>query len=469
MLALAMLSVIATSRSHGRQRRARAGVATTALAIACAALGASPAMAVVEKARPADAFVDSVGVNTHLHYTGTVYDRGFAATIRPKLVALGIRHVRDGAYTYTGAGPSTTYYQRCRSLAAAGIRFDLITTFKTRYNDATDYAKLASVPSWCANAVESFEGVNEPDHQQLPAGSASWPTQTIANQKALFAAVRASTALRGITVLGPSIAFAPTAVGNLSAFMDFGNWHPYPGGECPGCSTVYGQTVEALLSRFRAPSGTRPMIATETGYHNAVNATSGQRAVSERAAGRYMPRLLLEQFNRGFVRSYLYELIDEASDPGRDDPDDDFGLLRSDGSEKPAYRAVQSVLGLLSDRGAAFSPGVLAYTLSGQTDRVHHTLLQKRDGRFYLLLWQERSSYDTGARANALDDVDARGDRSVAGQTVRLTVATPISAVRVHRLDDAGALTSAAATLTQGALDLSVTDRVTAVELDPPG
>ena len=52
-------------------------------------------------ARAADAFVDSVGVNTHLHYNDTVYNR-FDDLIKPKLLASGIRHIRDGAYTYKG-------------------------------------------------------------------------------------------------------------------------------------------------------------------------------------------------------------------------------------------------------------------------------------------------------------------------------------------------------------------------------
>jgi hypothetical protein len=431
------------------------------------AVGQSPAAA--ELARPADDFVDSVGVNTHLHYTGTPYDSVFDHVIRPELLASGIRHVRDGAYTYAEAGPSTTFNRRCRSLAVAGIRFNFLTTFRTQFTEATDYDKLAAVSSWCDRAVESFEGVNEPDVQPLPAGSASWQSQTISSQEALYAAVRRNPSLSQVAVLGPAIARSPTAVGDLSPYMDYGNWHPYPGGNCPGCGDVYGQTLETFLPSYRAPSGPRAMIATETGYHNAVNATApSQPAVSEPAAGRYMPRLLLEQFNRGFVRSYIYELIDEGAD-SQTAMDKNFGLLRSNGSEKPAYRAVAGILGLLRDPGQPFVPGALTYSLSGQTDHVQHTLLQKRNGSFFLALWQERSSYDTGARANAPDDVAARGDSTLADQLVTLSVQTPIAHATVFRLDDAGTLSSAPASLSAGNLELAVSDRVTVVELDPPG
>jgi hypothetical protein len=251
--------------------------------------------------------------------------------------------------------------------------------------------------------------------------------------------------------------------------LDYGNWHPYPGGRCPGCADVYGQTIDTYLPKYGAPSGAKPMVASESGYHNAINATSAsQRGVSERAAGRYAPRLLFENVNRGFARTYLYELIDEANDPRRAAMEANFGLLRNDGSEKPAYRSVQGLLGLLRDPGPTFRPNALRYSLSGQTDRVHHTLLQKRNGSFFLALWQERSSYDTGARPNAPDDVTARGDRAVADQAIRLGVESPISAAAVYRIDDSGTLTGAPVALRDGILDLAVSDRVTVIRLDPP-
>ncbi|HEX8539002.1 MAG TPA: hypothetical protein VF664_16145, partial [Cystobacter sp.] len=50
--------------------------------------------AVSVTARSADAFVDSVGVNIHLHYTDKVYAQAYSTIIKPRLQELGIRHVR---------------------------------------------------------------------------------------------------------------------------------------------------------------------------------------------------------------------------------------------------------------------------------------------------------------------------------------------------------------------------------------
>ncbi len=50
-------------------------------------------------AKSADAFVDSIGVNTHLDYTESPYAR-FNDLIKPKLKELGVRHIRDGVHLY---------------------------------------------------------------------------------------------------------------------------------------------------------------------------------------------------------------------------------------------------------------------------------------------------------------------------------------------------------------------------------
>ena len=69
-------------------------------------------------------------------------------------------------------------------------------------------------------------------------------------------------------------------------------------------------------------------------------------------------------------------------------------MIRYDWSEKPAFVALKNLMNLLKDAGSAFTPGSLSYSISGGNANLHRSLLQKRDGRFYLILWQEVSSYD---------------------------------------------------------------------------
>jgi len=56
---------------------------------------------------------------------------------------------------------------------------------------------------------------------------------------------------------------------------------------------------------------------------------------------------------------------------------------------------LKNFISLFSDPGADFETGSLDYELAGDLKDIHQILLQKRDGRFYLVLWQgvESSRY----------------------------------------------------------------------------
>src|SRR4051795_1341272 len=63
------------------------------------------ARAAAEAARSADAFVDSIGVNTH--FGNAIYTGGNAyadPNIEAKLAALGVRHIRDHSWNDTALG-----------------------------------------------------------------------------------------------------------------------------------------------------------------------------------------------------------------------------------------------------------------------------------------------------------------------------------------------------------------------------
>ncbi len=400
------------------------------------------------KAQRAADFIDTVGVNTHLHYQGTVYDKRYEDLIKPKLLELGVRHVRDGAYTYEGASRNTFFYKRLRELGAAGIDFNLLTSLETPYNDATDYSKLDDVVSWTDGAVVSFEGINEPDLQ----GISGWVNLTRDAQKKLYSAVRGNPALKDVKVLGPSPIWKAKDLGDLSGYMDYGNSHPYPGGKMP-TGSEYGQSTKSNVANAAKNSGSKPVMLTETGYHNALQTDNGHAPTSEAATAKYLPRMLLAHFSMNIPRTYLYELIDSKPKGRSTDPEASFGLLRADGSEKPAFKAVENLMSLLSDSGS-FTPGTLNYALSGDTNDVHQTLLQKRDGTFYLALWLGKESWDR----------DERRDVRVNAQDVTVTLGGVKNAT-LHAFDGSGRVSERAVSLQDGAVNLRVGDSVTVLEL----
>src|ERR1700760_3076035 len=83
----------------------------------------------------ADAFVDSIGVNVHLHNADTPY--GNFAAVREALQTLGVRHIRDGLIDTTW----TAYYNRLNELGRLGIKATLITSPKQNTALLVDYPK----------------------------------------------------------------------------------------------------------------------------------------------------------------------------------------------------------------------------------------------------------------------------------------------------------------------------------------
>lgn len=348
---------------------------------------------VTRTAQPADAFADSVGVNTHLHYSDTVYVERFDDVIRPRLVELGVAHIRDHAYTGPDHDADHFYYRRLRTLAADGFEFSLVTDIADRRRPETRWDQLDEVVEWSGGAVWAFEGPNEPDgFSQLP--ERQWVARTRDAQQDLWAAAQSDPALSDVQVVAPSLVRwrdSWDALGDLSAFSDLGNWHRYPGGVAPADR----RTLAAEEGGPRVVSGDQRLVVTETGYHNATASRDDHRPATELDAAAYIPVLLLEHFSRGYPRTYLYELIDQRADRGRSDREANFGLLRNDGSPKPAFTALRNLLSALGvdgpadiDRVTADSTSALAYRVEGAGDDVRTLLLERDDGAMVLALWR---------------------------------------------------------------------------------
>jgi hypothetical protein len=203
-------------------------------------------------------------------------------------------------------------------------------------------------------------------------------------------------------------------------------------------------------------AGDRPAWVTETGYHTDLVGRSDQPPVSEEVAGRYIPRQYLENFRRGIARTYVYELVDQRT--GAPDGEQNFGLVRSDFTPKPAHTALGHLIALFADPGPAFVPGRLDYELRGRDDRTRDLLVQRRDGTFLLAVWQEDSLWDTGTRA-ALDPP---------GLELVLDVDQPVATPVLHRPSDGGAVEHPEA-LTDGGWHLAVSGSVAVLELAPTG
>lgn len=397
------------------------------------------------QAATADSFVDSIGVQTHLGYPDTPYYTEWPQVFS-ELEASGIRHIRDGINT------SSNVLAKHQQLAAAGIGALIGATL-----DATSTKALLKEFAAQAGDLDSIESPNECDNGQS-CGISS--LAGIFNVTALLPTLDDLGKQLNVPVVGPSFVnpLSYGLSGNLAGLMNDNNLHMYFGGRNPGSigwgggdtqNHLYG-SLPFWLDQTSINGPGVPVMVTETGYIS-YPTTNIPWTIPESVEANYKPRMLLLAFNYGIKRTYLYELVDELAEPG-------FGLLRNDLSEKPAFVAVKTLAGLLSDPGVAFQPGKLNYTLTGGDNTITTTLLQKRDGSFWLVLWSEQSSYEPSTNTPT----------PVPTQNVTLSLLGAAVVRTIYHFDTTGAAASSPVTSSSQTITLSINDSLTLVQITPP-
>jgi hypothetical protein len=349
-----------------------------AVVLFAAAVACQPMKGGCETPVSADSVADSVGVNIHLHYQNTVYDN--FPLIQGLLTGLGVRHTRDGLID-TNWQP---YYQRHVALGRLGIKCLFLTSPKL--SDAL----ITSWPGRVPGAFEGYEAPNEYDHS----GDPHWADTLTAFVRRLYSAVKSDSTTSKFPVVGPSLtqpaSYAQLA--GLERYFDLSNLHNYFGGHNPGTpgwgAGGYGSIAYNInISQTAWPA--KPIWTTETGYTTDKDNPQG---IPELVEGKYAPRMILEQTLHGVGRTYIYELIDEGSAIAGNDAA--FGLARMDGSPKPAFTALKNMISMLADPGPKVLPQNLQFTLAGASSNVHHLLMAKHDGSYYLAFWLEEQNYD---------------------------------------------------------------------------
>lgn len=404
---------------------------------ASGAVAPAPATALTETPLWSDAFVDSMGVNVHLHYTDSAYYLNYPH-VRGELTKLGIRHLRDTLSDT--ADPA--YFAHLTELQQLGFGFLLTSSITT--TSATITRHTAQLPA----GIDGFEAPNEYD----VSGDPLWIADLLAFIPGFYQAVKSATP--AIPVVGPSLsqAWEYTQLGDIAADADIGNLHNYfaghnpgsPGWGAAGFGSVYGTTQYWMGAAATAMPG-RPVYTTESGYCTAAGAAG---AVDDTVQARYYPRLFLEQSMAGIRRTYAYELLDD----GGTGCTGSYGLMTATVYPKPAFTALANFIQVLSDPGTGFAAKPLQYGLSAQASTIAHQLFQKRDGRYILALWNE---------------IPAAAD-SATPQTVNISLPEAPASTSAEIFNENGTFRNSPVTQSGNVLNLSVNDAVTLVTIVPP-
>lgn len=421
----------------------------------------------------ADDFVETIGINTHFKGSEVIWNNNLSS-IYALLGDLGVRHIRD-------------------DMPAGSAHFDRLDDLYTAHGIHTNWVpwawgRTAPLPSSILNhlsqysAISEIEGANEPENAKLMSGeaytygghtdTADFPSPFVAGnypatthwQSDVYSAVTAAS-LPNLQVLAPAMA-SPGYIQRLLPMtaMDIATMHSYPQGEMPSAGRMFQLGSTQLPAVLAMAAGTKPVIVTETGYQSATN--GGGTPVSEAAKAKYTPRLFAEYALRGISKTYAYQLLDERPDAGNSMSEQHFGWVDSSLEAKPVYTAMKNLIGLLSEAtlnatthnwdAPPFSPVALDYTTNGAPPSVHHLLLQKATGEWFLLLWNEVSCYQRATTPWS----DTTNDPV----PVTFTFNTPLAKAETLKLNSTTAIST---TVNPVSLTVDVPDDILVIKLTP--
>jgi hypothetical protein len=443
------------------------------------------AQTVTTAPRRAFDYYSEIGINTHLQRDTSVYYTQFDSIVYPKLKKLGIRNIRNELPYSEFVGESDTQLVKDRLIKlhdSLHIDFCFVLTSSKIVNsdsaairDGANYLSVLENSPQLQQATKYMEGYNEPDmniYDRYPMG---WDTITYAIQQGLYNRMRAGI-LSSIPVLAPSFIeywSVPSRVNqmaaivpHISSFFDFANIHTYDTG--PDSSTMFpGWYYDITGWRFDTIRRAKPWVITETGYENAkywnVPGSASYDAydnhyLSELASAKYFSVLFMENFLRGAQSVYSYEFIDQNTTDSSN-KEMNFGLLRSDGTEKPSFSVIKNTLQLFKDTDVAFSPTPLSFTLTGDTAGIRYSVYQKSNGDYLIALWQ---GPNRGICYGFLSFADFPAD----SQSVQLTF--PFEYTMANIYEPLLSATPLYSTVNANLINLNVPDHLLVIELTTP-
>ena len=411
----------------------------------------------------AEQFTDFVGISggpLQFHVIPDGPYAGAGKTYDPQVFYdLGIRYYRTGLFN------DLTRPNQPDQVRAAWDKYGvrpmlLIDPGKTK----TPEDVLAKLRQYAPGSVGEIEGPNEVNNKFPPqdldikykgktdeAGGAAYMDD-------LYAAVKADPATRAIPIVAYTAIFTDYHLARPYSGFDFANMHSYQGYQVPSSSLLMNET------RFNnvLPAGAtiKPFVPTECGYNVQPDRSNGTNDTgSLRAQALNIPMLLAEYFRHGIRRAYLFSLGNA----------DGYGLLEDDRTtRRPAYFALKNLLATIKDAGwdpashkwvgGDFAPRALLFGLDGAPPTVHTLTLQKKDGEYLLLVWNEVRNFDQ----------DTHRDIVNAPVPVTLRLQTPVGAsATVLTQNASGGYDVQKEAVSGGTLALQVPASVLIVRLTP--
>ena len=355
---------------------------------------------------PANYFLNSIGVNSAIDKRGEPLDKTIACA-----KYLGVRWFRAGI---EGNVPIRDFIEMHQQ---AGVRFSWGIG-----SGGSDIGKLIETGRQvaAAGALLAFEGPNEPNNWgityrgQSAGRNRSWAPVADLMRDLCLAVQNDPTLMKypvwsisegGAETDNVGLQFLTIPAGTDASkasgtkYADYANVHNYiyhpnaPGLEdnktwkaadpSAACKVdgLYGEFGKTWAHHYGGYSGetlaTLPRVTTETGCLI-------EGPVTEEIHARNILTMYLDQFKRGWSYTAMYLLRDRVDEAGNQK----FGFYKPDYSPRKAALYLHNLTTILADNGS--KRGVLDYSIPSEPVTVHDLLLQKDNGTFDLVVWDER-------------------------------------------------------------------------------
>jgi len=381
----------------------------TALVVFCLVLRASVTMAAdgVAAVGVRD-FLNSLGMCTHI---GQGVDDPVKSAAALKFA--GIRNIRDD-------GSPAHVQDWVLVHKQAGVK--VVLTWSGPDDKAIPSLMDMSKKLAATGALLALEGPNEPNNWAVTyEGQKSKGDTTFLPvakwQSAFYAAVKNDPVLKDYPVfhsseaggsepdnVGLQFLTIPSGAGTLmpdgTKYADYANVHNYIcrqpkiidnmawlnadplfQGWTDGMYVEYGKTWgKGFAGYANAELAKLPRVTTETGW------VTGDKGLTQEQQGRLYLNLYLAQFKQGFKHTFIYMLRDAGgSDAG-------YGIVEDSYKPKKSALYLHNLTTILVDKDGVHKPKRFEYTITKPPPTVHDLLLQKSNGTFELVVWNEKAS-----------------------------------------------------------------------------
>lgn len=443
------------------------GFLPTATTLAAAPVAAAPVLTPTPTPAPAPsvkttpaafsarALRNSVGINLHSTYDDTAYYD--VNRIITYIKELGPAWVREGVHPQ----PRWWHPGFLRSLKTAGFKVSVTVGDPAgtygNFGVGDSRSLVSSLKTTYAGLYDQIEFPNEWD---LFSPTGNWLGELGAFYDEYYGVIKRDTYFNGIRVVGPSFG---TSDGPrlFPKAADAANLHPYSGGLMPENDDTTRQFTAA-----KSRTSTGQMVATEFGFHNAVNTPSGFRGVPEDVAAHYLVRTFLWNFYQGVDQNYVYQLFDQKpNNPQRTEMEEWFGLVAVEGNpssspatwtlrKKPAFGAISRLQLYLQDVGSSAAPAALPFEAASLPQNAVMLPITRGDGSYDVAIWLKNSLYERNSRT-VIPDTSA---------TATLKFGTPVN-VSSYQPSVGGAVAQLGTGVSE--ITLSVNGKVTFFRIRP--